>query len=117
AFEACAGFDESILRHGEAVACGMAMAHRFSARLGLCPMADVDKVEKALQSLGLCAHPAHLPGGPWDGAALFEAMTHDKKNENGQLTLILTRGIGLAFVQKRVDEALLRAFLIEDITP
>jgi 3-dehydroquinate synthase len=46
---------------------------------------------------------------------LFEAMGHDKKNENGALTLILTRGIGAAFVQKGVDAQAVRVFLKEDV--
>jgi 3-dehydroquinate synthase len=115
AFEVCAGFDETKLRHGEAVACGMAMAHRFSASLGLCPKEDARQVEDALDSVGLAAFPSDLAGGPWDAGALFEAMSHDKKNEDGHLTLILTKGIGEAFVQKRVDGDKVRAFLVEDL--
>ena len=116
AFEVCAGFDETVLRHGEAVACGMAMAHRFSVKLGLCPKEDARQVEDALDAVGLAAFPSDLPGGPWDAAALFDAMMHDKKNEDGNLTLILTKGIGQAFVQKRVDSDKVRAFLAEDVT-
>jgi 3-dehydroquinate synthase len=115
AFEVCAGFDETKLRHGEAVACGMAMAHRFSSSLGLCPKEDARQVEDALDSVGLAAFPSDLAGGPWDAAALFEAMSHDKKNEDGHLTLILTKGIGEAFVQKRVDSDKVAAFLVEDL--
>lgn len=116
AFEACAGFDESILRHGEAVACGMAMAHRFCVKQGLCEKEDARQVEDALDSVGLAAFPSDLAGGPWDSNALFEAMAHDKKNEGGQLTLILTKGIGAAFVQKRVDSQAVHDFLSEDLS-
>lgn len=115
AFEASVGFDESILRHGEAVACGMAMAFRFSQAQGLCSEADVALTEQALAAAGLAHLPRLLPGGPWQPDALFEAMSHDKKNENGALTLILTRGIGAAFVQKGVDADAVRAFLKEDV--
>jgi 3-dehydroquinate synthase len=48
AFEAIVGFDERVLRHGEAVACGMAMAFRFSHAQGLCPQEDVILAERAL---------------------------------------------------------------------
>lgn len=115
AFEACNGFDETVLRHGEAVACGMAMAHRFCVKEGLCPSEDARQVEDCLDQVGLAAFPADLPGGPWDAQALFEAMAHDKKNEDGNLTLILTRGIGAAFVQKRVSGEAVLAFLHEDL--
>lgn len=115
AFEALVGFDESVLRHGEAVACGMAMAFRFSHAQGLCSAEDVDLVEQALMAAGLAHLPSLLPGGPRQPDALFEAMSHDKKNENGALTLILTRGIGAAFVQKGVDAAAVSTFLKEDV--
>jgi len=115
AFEAIVGFDESVLRHGEAVACGMAMAFRFSHAQGLCPPEDVALAEQAIAAAGLAHLPSLLPGGPWQAEALFEAMSHDKKNENGALTLILTRGIGAAFVQKGVDAEAVRAFLKEDV--
>ena len=42
-------------------------------------------------------------------------MTHDKKNENGALTLILVRAIGDAFVQKSVDAQAVQTFLMEDV--
>lgn len=115
AFEVCAGFDESVLRHGEAVACGMAMAHRFSVKQGLCSKEDARQVEDALDAAGLAAFPADLAGGPWSAEALSAAMTHDKKNEDGNLTLILTKGIGQAFVQKKVDAEAVLAFLNEDL--
>lgn len=116
AFEACIGFDESILRHGEAVACGMAMAFRYSAAQGLCSHDDARHVEAALVSAGLVAFPAHLSGGPWSPQALFDAMMHDKKNEDGRLTLILAHGIGQAFVHKHADGAGVLNFLIEDLS-
>jgi 3-dehydroquinate synthetase len=93
----------------------MAMAFRFSQAQGLCSEADVALTEQALAAAGLAHLPRHLPGGPWQPDALFEAMSHDKKNENGALTLILTRGIGAAFVQKGVDADAVRAFLKEDV--
>ena len=115
AFEACVGFDETILRHGEAVGCGMAMAFRFSAHLGLIAQEQARLAEQAIEAAGLAAFPAKLAGGAWDPLALFEAMTHDKKNENGALTLILVRAIGDAFVQKSVDAQAVQAFLKEDV--
>ncbi|GIU66357.1 3-dehydroquinate synthase [Candidatus Phycosocius spiralis] len=115
AFETCVGFDEAIVRHGEAVGCGLAMAFRFSAQLGLIAQQDVHLVEQAIEASGLAAFPANLASGAWDPLALFEAMTHDKKNENGALTLVLVRAIGEAFVQKGVDSNTVQAFIQEDV--
>lgn len=116
AFEAEAGFDETALRHGEAVACGMAMAFRFSAELGLCAAADACAVEAALRAAGLPATPGALGGGGagWNPERLLDAMGHDKKNEGGALTLILARGIGRAFVLKDAPRDALAAFLRKD---
>jgi 3-dehydroquinate synthetase len=93
----------------------MAMAFRYSQAQGLCPQEDVALAEQAIAAAGLAHLPRLLPGGPWRAEVLFEAMSHDKKNENGALTLILTRGIGAAFVQKGVDAEAVRAFLKEDV--
>src|SRR5437016_2091154 len=43
AFEAAAGFSDRLL-HGEAIALGMTLAFEFSARLGLSPPADAERV-------------------------------------------------------------------------
>jgi 3-dehydroquinate synthase len=52
---------------------------------------------------------AHLGGTD----ALMTYLGQDKKNERGELTFILTRGIGQAFVQKNVSPAAVRDFLTE----
>jgi 3-dehydroquinate synthase len=41
-------------------------------------------------------------------------MAQDKKAEGGQLTFILARGIGQAFVAREVDAEQVRGFLIEE---
>ena len=46
------------------------------------------------------------------GADIFGLMKCDKKNKNGEITLILTKGIGKAFVSNNVDKEVLKAFLI-----
>ena len=46
AFEAAAGFSDRLL-HGEAVALGMALAFEFSARRGLLPQAEAERVDRA----------------------------------------------------------------------
>ena len=43
AFEAAAGFSDKLL-HGEAVGLGMSLAFEFSARRGLIPKAEADRV-------------------------------------------------------------------------
>lgn len=96
--------------HGEAVALGMVLAHRFSARLALCAAAEAERVANHLASCGL---PVKLADVGLKGPALLDWMARDKKNLGGKLSLVLTRGIGRAFVDPAVDSGALAAFLAD----
>jgi 3-dehydroquinate synthase len=109
ALEAELGFDETVLTHGEAVALGCAMAFRYSASLGLCPDTEVDRAVAGLAAAGLPTRLAKV--GAAGAEALLRRMAGDKKAEGGQLTLILARRIGEAFVERAVDPARLLNFL------
>jgi 3-dehydroquinate synthase len=101
AVESLAGFDGRLL-HGEAVALGTVLAFDYSVEQGLCAPEDAERVRAHLSAAGL---PVSLreTGLEASGALLMEHMLRDKKVEGGRLTLILTRGIGRAFVQKDAD--------------
>ena len=109
ALEAETGFSDRLL-HGEAVACGMALAFRFSAAQGLCPGQDASRVARHLDQVGLptTLKAAHVDT---DGATLVGHMAHDKKMEGGKLPFLLARGIGQTFLAKDVDLAEVAAFL------
>ena len=113
ALEAETGYGDALL-HGEAVAAGMAMAFRFSARQGLCPRQDADRAQAAIAAVGLPVRMQEVAGHPFDAQALVRHMGQDKKAEGGRLTFILARALGEAFVAKDVDAAAVRDFLIED---
>jgi 3-dehydroquinate synthase len=106
ALEAETGFSDLLL-HGEAVAIGMAYAFQLSARLGLCPPGDAERVRDHLAAVGL---PVAWSADP---DALVAHMRHDKKATAGRITLILTRGIGQAFVDHNVDAEEIASFLSE----
>jgi len=114
AFEAAAGFSDRLL-HGEAVAIGMALAFAFSARRGLLAPAEVERVVRHLQAVGLPNQPTDIPGKLPDADALMALMAQDKKVRRGKLTLILARGIGASFVAPDADPAEVRAFLAEKL--
>jgi 3-dehydroquinate synthetase len=99
------------LVHGEAVAIGMAQAFRFSARLGLCPPAEAERVGQELAAIGLPTRLADVPGGAGTPDELLAAMYQDKKVKAGRLTFILARGIGRSFVAPGIDADEVRAFL------
>ncbi len=110
ALEAETGFGDS-LKHGEAVAIGMAMAFRFSAALGHCSGQDAIRAEHAIGAAGLATHAAVLPEWPYRAERLIGHMAQDKKAQAGKLTFVLARAIGDAFVAKGVEAKPLRDFL------
>ena len=115
AFEAAAGFSGRLL-HGEAVALGMALAFDFSARLGLLPQPEAERVKRHLGKAGLPTHIRDVPGGVPGVDALMDLMAQDKKVKRGRLTFILVRAVGAAFVTPEVDAAQVRAFLADKLS-
>ena len=113
AFEAEA--EPGALVHGEAVACGLALAFRYSAHLGACPAAHADRVADHLETVGLPARIGDLAGGPFEADRLLARMAGDKKSVGGAITLILARGIGEAYIAPRADARDLAAFLEREI--
>ena len=110
AFEAAAGFSDRLL-HGEAIALGMTLAFEFSARLGLAPPAEAGRVKRHLGKVGLPTHISDVPGGVPAADGLMDLMAQDKKVKRGQLTFILVRAVGQAFVAADVHAAEVRGFL------
>ena len=100
ALEAQCGFSDRLL-HGEAVALGMVLAARYSARLGLLNPAAATRITAHCADVGLPGEIAAL-GLNCNGAALVTHMLHDKKMDAGTLPFILLRGIGEAFLARDV---------------
>jgi 3-dehydroquinate synthase len=109
ALEAEAGFSDLLL-HGEGVAAGMALAFRYSARLGLCSGQEAERVTAHLRDVGL-PHGLHSAGINATGSALVAHMLHDKKMSSGNLPFLLARGIGQTFLAKDVQLDDVAAFL------
>ena len=115
ALEAATGYDSERLVHGEGVAVGMALAHRFSSRLNLCSMDDALRVESHLKAVGLPWRMADIPGGLPDAERLLAYIAQDKKVTRGALTFILTRGVGQAFIARDVPSSEVLSFLKENL--
>ena len=99
AIEAVQGYDG--LNHGEAVAVGMVLAARLSARLGMAGDADTAALGQLLERCGL---PVALPGG-LAPEALLARMRLDKKAVAGGLRFVLWDGPGRARVVAGVPDA------------
>ena len=103
------------LLHGEAVGTGMALALRYSARLGLMSEADAAQAVALIASSGLEPELSKLPGGPYAAAFLVDAMKQDKKARGGQVPLILAKGLGEAFIYPNADLSDVQDFLQEEL--
>jgi 3-dehydroquinate synthase len=108
ALETAAGYDGRIL-HGEAVAIGCMMAFELSVSMGLCPRADLERLEAHLSAIGLPTHPSFIdPPLKTTVDQMIEIMARDKKAEGGKLNFILASGIGNAFMSGEVPDDALR---------
>ena len=115
ALERLTGYDSARLVHGEGVAIGLALAFRFSARLGLCAGQDAGRVANHLALAGLPTTFQAVPGGCGDADALLDAMAQDKKVKDGALTFILAHGIGQSFIASGIERSAVRAFLQDEL--
>ncbi len=97
ALEVETGYSSELL-HGEAVAIGMAMAFDLSVQLDLCPVEDAMRARRHLEKIGLPTALKGIGRGRWDVAELIAHICQDKKVQDGQVTFVLTRGIGRAFL-------------------
>jgi 3-dehydroquinate synthase len=114
ALEAATSYDGERLVHGEGVAIGMALAHRFSTRMNLASSDDATRVEAHLKAVGLPWRMADIPGELPDAETLLNFITQDKKVSRGALTFILTHGVGKSFIAKDVPASEVLSFLKEN---
>ena len=115
ALEAATGYDGARLVHGEAVAIGMALAYRFSARMNLASPDDAVRVERHLRDVGLPWRISDIPGHMPGAEGLLAFIAQDKKVSRGALTFILTRGIGQSFIARDVPASEVLSFLTDSL--
>jgi 3-dehydroquinate synthase len=104
AIESAAGYGTWL--HGEAVAAGMALAAKLSARLGRIPEAHARRLAALLERFGLPVAPPTFPLETW-----LTYMGRDKKNEGGRITLVLLDALGRGAVVRDAPESALRELL------
>lgn len=110
ALEAETGFSDRLL-HGEAVALGMVLAARFSAKRGELSGQDASRAKIAISASGLPADVRDL-GLSCGGETLVDHMRNDKKMEgSGTLPFLLLKGLGEAYMARDVALADVAKFL------
>jgi 3-dehydroquinate synthase len=91
------------LRHGEAVAIGVALDSIYSTLALGFPDQDADRVLRCLVDLGFdLGHPALD-----DTRSLFEGLEEFRQHLGGRLTLTMLRGVGDPVEVHEVDDALM----------
>ena len=113
AFEALTGYDNTLL-HGEAVAYGMVLAFNFSVARGHCAPEDAARLKDHIGASHLPQKMSAIGTGKFAADALVEAMSQDKKVQNGQMRFILANGLGDTFIADNVSETELRDFLVAE---
>jgi 3-dehydroquinate synthase len=93
--------------HGEAVGCGMVMAARLSAELGLVDAAFVRRLTQLIERAGL---PVVAPvlDAEHNIERYLNLMRVDKKSEAGAIKFVLIDGPGKALVRGAPDEVVAR---------
>ncbi len=99
--------------HGEAVGAGMCMAARMSARIGMIAPTTRDRIIALIARAGL---PIEPPAGP-SVDELLDAMSVDKKNQDGRIRLVLLDAIGHASVRDEYDRQALLEVLAGGAAP
>lgn len=95
------------VRHGEAVAMGIALDSTYSYLSGRLPKKDLERILPLLQTLGfsLIHHEMDING---EHSPLLEGLNEFREHLGGQLTITLLRGIGHSEEVHEMDTELLR---------
>lgn len=94
------------LRHGEAVAIGMALDCQYAHLLGLLPEADLNRILNLLQTLGFILYDPALEQN--DSVGVLSGLTEFREHLGGQLTILLLERIGKGIDVHEMDEELVR---------
>lgn len=113
AFERELGYTDELL-HGEAVAIGMVMALKLSAKLGHVDTSLAAETAQHLTSIGLRTSPKQVRS-MWNVDALMQHMRHDKKAQDGKLAFVLNRGIGDVFIDNNIPQSAVYDILTEEL--
>jgi len=95
------------LRHGEAVAIGIALDSMYSHLSGMLSSRALERILTTLETLGFQLYvPAMLEYKPESSLSLFEGLKEFREHLGGPLTLTLLKGIGDGVNVHKLDEAL-----------
>jgi 3-dehydroquinate synthase len=116
ALEASTNYSQRML-HGEGVAIGCILAFELSAKLNLTSQEDPVRIKKHFSDMGMMTSVKDISGPLPEPGTLVELMFQDKKVVNGKLNLILTKGIGKAYIASDIDPSLIKTVINDSLKP
>jgi 3-dehydroquinate synthase len=101
------------VRHGEAVAIGMALDARYSVLSGLLPAGGEERVCALLEFLGFeLWHPALENAGKRGQWAIFDGLDDFQEHLGGELTITLLADIGVGVEVHEIDRERMREAML-----
>jgi len=103
------------LRHGEAVAIGMALDATYSCLSGMLPEADWRRILALLEDVGFELYVPEL-GGPLSRSepeSLLHGLTEFREHLGGRLSITLLEGIGRGVEAHEMEDELIRDSIAE----
>ncbi|NVJ85461.1 MAG: 3-dehydroquinate synthase [Algoriphagus sp.] len=91
------------VRHGEAVAIGIALDSTYSYLLGWISLEDLNRILGVIQTLGFSLYEPEL-----SGENLIKGLREFQEHLGGELTIMLLQGLGKGVEVHEMDEALIK---------
>jgi len=102
------------LRHGEAVAIGIALDVIYSRRMGYLNPSEAERVLQLLEKLGFELYSPELTlAGDGEQLRVLEGLEEFREHLGGRLTITMLRGIGMGFETHSMDEHVITAAIRE----
>ena len=95
------------IRHGEAVAVGVALDTTYSHRSGFLAEGDWRRVIRLLTALGLPIYSPALAQRSGDQPAILAGLDEFREHLGGRLTVMLLRAIGVPFDAHEIDKGVM----------
>ena len=103
------------LRHGEAVAIGMALDATYSCLTGLLPESDWRRTLALIEGLGFALYVPELEGplSRCDPESLLHGLTEFREHLGGRMTVMLLAGIGRGVEAHYMEDEIIRESIAE----
>ena len=95
------------LRHGEAVAIGVALDSTYSHLSGFLAKPDWQRIIDLLRRLGLAVYSPELTARTGDQPAILRGLEEFREHLGGRLTIMLLRAIGVPFDAHEIDKGVM----------